>query len=88
MTMPPIESSIPVKITLISLHADHISTLRCPACSESMELHQPDAGFPERMLWTCERCGTWFLMDLSPDKPEAVLVCLPDNGYFRDAMGV
>jgi len=80
------KSSIPVSISLISLHADDIKTLCCAACGESMELHQPDSGFPERMLWTCEHCGTWFLMDLTPGKPEAVLVLLPDGDFFRKAM--
>lgn len=84
--MPPLESSITVTMTLISLHADDIKALCCPACRESMELHQPDVGFPDRMLWTCEHCGTWFLMDLTPDKPEAVLVCLPDGDFIRSAM--
>ena len=85
--MPPIESSIPVSISLISLHADDTTALRCPACAVSMELHQPDAGYPDRMLWTCEHCGTWFLMDITPGQHEAVLVCLPDGNYFRGALG-
>jgi uncharacterized Zn finger protein len=84
--MPTLESSVPVSIALISLHANDIKALVCPACGKSMELHQPDSGFPERMLWTCEHCGTWFLMDLTPGKPEAVLVLLPDGDFFRNAM--
>jgi hypothetical protein len=85
--MPPIESSIPLTITMISHHADDLKSIGCEACGGLMELHQPSSGFPERMLWTCEHCGTWFLMDLTPDKPEAVLVCLPDVVFFRTAMG-
>lgn len=79
-------ASISVALTLISLQTDDINGLSCPTCSNSMELHQPDSGFPERMLWTCDHCATWFLMDIDPTRPEAVLVCLPDHGYFRSAI--
>ncbi len=68
------------------MRPDDIKTLRCPSCSESMELHQPVSGFPDRMLWTCEHCGIWFLMDIDADRNQAVLVCLPDHGHFLAAI--
>lgn len=49
-------------------------------------LHQPDEGFPERILGVCRSCKYWFLLDLVPGKPEAVMVLLPDGGYFRTAL--
>ncbi len=51
-----------------------------------MDLHQPDSGFPDRMLWTCPSCATWFLMDVDINKEEAVLVFLPDKNYFWSAI--
>ena len=79
-------ASIPVMLSLISLHPDRLEGRLCPTCTNSMDLHQPDTGFPDRMLWTCNHCSTWFLMDIDPEKFEAVLVCLPDHGFFRSAM--
>ena len=78
--------SVAVSIKLISLDVDEIGVQACSACSGLMELHQPDAVFPERMLWTCPYCATWFLMDIDPNGSEAVLVCLPDHGQFRAAI--
>lgn len=80
--------NIPVELIPIRVQLDKIQSLRCLSCRRMMDLHQPDAGFPERMLWTCNHCGTWYLMDLAPDKPEAVLVSLPDEGYFRKRVGL
>jgi hypothetical protein len=84
--MSKAQSTIAVALTLISLHPDDIGSQPCPTCSNLMDLHQPDSGFPERMLWTCDHCATWFLMDIIPEKLEAVLVCLPDHGHFRTAL--
>ncbi len=80
------QSTISVALTRISLHADDIGTQLCPTCSNPMDLHQPDSGFPERMLWTCDHCATWFLMDFDPSGHSAVLTCLPDHGHFRAAI--
>jgi hypothetical protein len=84
--MIPPQMTVSVSLTLITLDADEIKAQVCPTCFHLMELHQPDSGFPERLLWTCEYCATWFLMDLDPDKREALLVCLPDHGHFRSAI--
>ena len=85
--MPKLDATILVTLSVISIQGDDNESRSCPACKKAMQLHQPDSGFPERMLWTCEHCGTWFLMDLIPDSHEAVMVCLPDEGFFRAAMG-
>jgi hypothetical protein len=79
-------SYVTVSLNRISLHVDHIKAQVCPTCTNLMDLHQPDSGFPERMLWTCDHCATWFLMDIDVANSEAVLVCLPDHGHFRAAM--
>jgi hypothetical protein len=80
-------ATVSVSLTLITIHLDAIDGLLCPGCSGPMDLHQPDTGFPERMLWTCPHCATWFLMDIDPSETEAVLVCLPDHGFFRSELG-
>jgi hypothetical protein len=85
--MTRLQASITVSLSLVSLHNDHIGSRRCPSCSDPMHLHQPESGSPNRMLWTCASCETWFLMDIDPDKNEAILVRLPEHGYFRAAIG-
>ena len=80
-------ATVTVALTVISLLPDVVQAVGCTSCGELMNLHQPETGFPERMLWTCELCGTWFLMDLIPESSEAVLVCLPDGPYFRNVIG-
>ena len=62
-----------------------LSRLCCLSCGEPLDLHQPDSGFPERVLGTCDACRSWFLMDLVPDRDEAVMVLLPDGDYFLRA---
>jgi hypothetical protein len=51
----------------------------CLKCHSSLAVHQPDPGSPERLLGTCESCGSWHLID----ETEAVLIRLPDCRTFR-----
>ena len=51
------------------------------ACEESLLIHQPDVDAPERLLGTCESCGSWHLID----GDRAVTVLLPDAAELRDA---
>ncbi len=87
--LPP-RAAVSVDLALIhfALTAEGLSGLGCLHCSESLGIHQPDGFFPERLLGTCERCGTWYLLDTVPGKDVAVMVLLPHGGFFRDAAGV
>ena len=79
--------SIEVRVTVIHITPELIGSAECPSCGRPMQLHQPEIGMPERMLWTCGLCGDWFLMDVCPGGHEAVLVSLPDGGYFTGPVG-
>jgi hypothetical protein len=35
---------------------------RCPDCESFLNIHQPDAELPDRLIATCGACGTWFLI--------------------------
>ncbi len=54
---------------------------RCLACGESLLIHQPDINAPERLLGTCDDCGSWHLIDWD----RAVAVLLPDADGLRSA---
>ena len=44
-------------------------------------IHQPDINAPERLLGTCDDCGSWHLID----QDRAVTVLLPDADGLRNA---
>ena len=46
----------------------------CARCQSELESHQPDVELPERLLGTCEGCGTWYLIDADA----GVMFALPD----------
>lgn len=81
------QKTVTVRLARVSTRPEDAEVVVCSQCGESLELHQPDAGFPDRMLGTCDVCRTWFLMDLIPGEPAAVMVVLPDANFFLDAMG-
>jgi hypothetical protein len=58
-----------------------LSEVECPACHDSMEIHQPDAGRARRLLGVCPSCGAWYLID--PDR--RVMCRLPDEDAMSDA---
>ena len=50
------------------------SEILCARCHDPLERHQPDESQPDRLLGTCEGCGTWYLLDLL----NSVMITLPD----------
>jgi hypothetical protein len=52
----------------------------CAGCGGDLELHQPDADRPDRLLGTCPECGAWFLVDGETRAVHA----LPDVRSMRD----
>jgi hypothetical protein len=59
----------------------------CLACEGSLDLHQPDAGSPDRIVGICMNCGRWYLLDAIPGTDEAVMFLLPDGGSLLKAEG-
>jgi hypothetical protein len=35
----------------------------CGRCGSSLELHQPDADLPNRLLGTCPACKAWYVVE-------------------------
>lgn len=46
----------------------------CACCQGVLDRHQPDDERPERLLGTCPRCSSWFLIDAAA----RVMYLLPD----------
>jgi hypothetical protein len=59
---------------------------RCLACDGSLDLHQPDVQFPDRILGVCERCGNWYLINLLSGTDEALMVAIPDGQTLLNAL--
>ena len=66
----------------VPVHPDGISPVRCLSCGHSLDIHQPDADLPYRMLATCDACKCWHLVDCDPDVSCALLTMLP-GAEFR-----
>jgi hypothetical protein len=63
-----------------------LAWFRCADCSTSLELHQPDNEFPDRLLGVCKSCRRWTLIELAPDGPGAVMALLPEGGWALNAV--
>ena len=76
-------------MTLLGVALDRtpLTEIECLNCGDPLAIHQPDEGFPERMLGACEQCRDWFLWDFDAGTNEAVLVLLPDRDHFKRAAG-
>lgn len=51
-----------VKITQ-QRHASPDDGWACLSCRDLLDVHQPDAANPARLLATCPGCGAWYLLD-------------------------
>ena len=59
--------------------------LNCTLCREPLALNQPDTDSPEHLVGVCEGCRRWHLIQLEPDGDGAILVVLPEWGWFQAA---
>lgn len=80
-------STVTVQLIGFSNGAEGFAALACRNCGVPLDLHQPGVEFPDRLLGTCEECGSWFLVDLTPDGQTGVVVHLPPSGFFFKASG-
>jgi hypothetical protein len=75
-----------VSMTLPTTDHSGMTRLDCTGCGCDLALHMPDPMRPLRMLATCDGCGLWFLVDAVADKPEVVMVRLPEYGSIWATM--
>lgn len=59
----------------------------CPGCGAGAVLHQPDIDLPDRLLATCEACGTWSLVVILPDGDRALAIPLPGGATLLERSG-
>ena len=80
---PDRELDVTLRILTIPVCPDGESVLACLSCQKPLDIHQPDAGLPERMLATCPVCRAWHLIDCGPGPGDTVIVLLPDCAPFH-----
>src|SRR4051794_13177290 len=56
---------VDVRVSVIGLALDDtpLTEFECLSCGHPLSVHQPENGFPERLLGTCESCHNWYLWD-------------------------
>ncbi|MCA1686619.1 MAG: hypothetical protein LC745_11735 [Planctomycetia bacterium] len=81
------ELSVPLRYRAAPVRTDGLSTVDCLNCRQPLDIHQPDADLPDRMLGTCPACQTWHLLDCDPGSKLVVVVVLPDFTPFRKGLG-
>jgi hypothetical protein len=69
--------SITLPITPVLPCAEDSAWVCCLGCGAPLELHQPDAGEPQRFVGTCDQCGRWYLLDWIPNSAEGHMLVLP-----------
>ena len=87
MAFPP-EGEMPLssRYWVLPSYPDGETELSCPVCDEELEIHQPDADLPDRLLATCGHCKTWYLIDVEAEESEGevVLIQLPGPDQLGD----
>jgi hypothetical protein len=59
--------SVTLPITPVLPCDEDATWVCCLGCGAPLELHQPDAGEPQRFVGTCDQCGRWYLLDWVPN---------------------
>jgi hypothetical protein len=53
--------------------------IRCLSCPSLLDVHQPEPTTIDRFLATCEHCGAWYVVEAEAERPELVIVRLPES---------
>lgn len=77
------KASVSLRYTTVAASLDGLLAAVCLNCRGPLDVHQPDADLPDRMLGTCHSCKTWHMIDFDPDGTSAVVVMLPGFEPFR-----
>jgi hypothetical protein len=81
--------SVPMRARLLRYDPDDLESLGCLNCGSALELSQPDADSPERLLGICHsccsQCGSWHVIS-ADDESEVVMVLLPERAIIREAI--
>lgn len=83
---PGREVAVTLRLQAVPNHPDGLTPTACLRCGGSLEIHQPDASMPERMLATCESCKAWHLIECEPEIDPMVVVLLPGGEALRKAL--
>jgi hypothetical protein len=78
----PVTTSVPLTMTRLSTSHDSLTRVACMSCDLSLDLHQPDPGFPDRLLGIYAGCQRWYIVDFVPGEDEAVMVLVPEARFF------
>jgi hypothetical protein len=84
--MPPRKPrSVAMNMDVISFTAipGDLDWIHCPNCDGQVVLHQPDQQAPHRFLGFCEACKGWYLILVEAEITEAMMVVLPETGWFK-----
>jgi hypothetical protein len=79
--------SLSLRFAVIPSRPGGLAPAACLLCGSALDIHQPDAVLPDRLLATCEMCQAWHLLECAPDGEPALLILLPDASPFRAALG-
>lgn len=72
-----------LRLETVPVRVDDLTTLLCLACRRPLDVHQPDAALPDRMLATCAYCKGWHVIERAPDGATALVALLPDLATLR-----
>jgi len=78
--------AVSLRLQAVPNPPDGLTPTACLHCGASLEIHQPDASMPERMLATCESCKAWHLIECGPEIDPTVVVLLPGGAALREAL--
>ena len=74
---PAREADLALRYEIISTSPDSLASFICLGCRGLLDVHQPDAGLPDRMLATCEHCKGWHVIESASDGKTALVALLP-----------
>jgi hypothetical protein len=82
---PGREAAVSLQYEIVSTSPDSLTSLFCLGCRSVLDVHQPDADLPDRMLATCAHCKGWHVVQWATDGKTVLMALLPDLASLRPA---
>jgi hypothetical protein len=82
---PGREATLALRFEIVPTSPDVLTSFLCLGCRGLLDVHQPDAHLPDRMLATCEHCKGWHVVEYATDGKTVLVALLPDLTPLRPA---
>ncbi len=82
------KGSLAVSQALVPFQLGASSGPTCHGCSETLDIEQPSAERPDRLLGVCPSCGAWEIIEIVEPGFDAWVTVIPETCWHDEPVAI